>query len=64
MCHEPHDRPSAAALGEQIQQLQARRGVAVDEMALRAGADRPEPRAAGAAGARRTLGNLPMELSR
>src|SRR5271169_2240712 len=63
MCREPHDRPSAAALGEQIQQLQARRGFLVDEMALRAEADRPEPRPAAVAGARRTLGNLPMELT-
>src|SRR5271156_1444149 len=63
MCREPHDRPSAAALGEEIQQLQARRGFLVDEMALRAEADRPGPRAAGAAGARRTLGNLPAEVT-
>src|SRR5271156_6278852 len=63
MCREPHDRPSAAALGEQIQQLQARRGFPVDEMALRAGADRPEPRPAAVAGARRTLGNLPAEVT-
>jgi predicted ATPase/DNA-binding CsgD family transcriptional regulator len=63
MCREPHDRQSAAALGEQIQQLQARRGVPVDEMALRAEADRPEPRAAAVAAARRTLGNLPAEVT-
>jgi len=63
MCREPHDRPSAAALGEEIQQLQARRGFLVDEMALRAEADRPEPRAAAIAGARRTLGNLPAEVT-
>jgi predicted ATPase/DNA-binding CsgD family transcriptional regulator len=63
MCREPHDRQSAAALGEEIQQLQARRGVPVDEMALRAEADRPEPRAAAVAAARRTLGNLPAEVT-
>jgi predicted ATPase/DNA-binding CsgD family transcriptional regulator len=63
MCREPHDRQSAAALGEEIQQLQARRGFPVDEMALRAEADRPEPRAAVVAAARRTLGNLPAEVT-
>jgi predicted ATPase/DNA-binding CsgD family transcriptional regulator len=63
MCREPHDRQSAGALGEQIQQLQACRGFPVDEMALRAEADRPEPHAAGAAAARRTLGNLPAEVT-
>src|SRR5271163_1514012 len=63
MCRDPHDRQSAAALGEQNQQMQARRGLPVDEMALRAEADRLQPRAAAAAGARRTLGNLPLELT-
>jgi len=64
MSRDPQDRPSAAEVGEEIQQMQAGRGLPVDEMALRAehGANRPEPPAA-AAGARRTLGNLPLELT-
>ncbi|WP_067904668.1 protein kinase domain-containing protein [Nocardia vaccinii] len=36
MGRSPEQRPSAAALGEQLQQLQARRGLPVDEMAVRA----------------------------
>jgi serine/threonine-protein kinase PknK len=34
MARNPTDRPSAQELGQQLQQLQARHGVAVDEMAL------------------------------
>src|ERR1700682_844155 len=47
---DPHDRQSAAALGEELQQIQARRGFPVDEMALRAEgeAEHPAPCASGA----------------
>src|SRR6202158_917220 len=67
MSREPHDRQSAAALGEELQQIQARRGFPVDEMALRAEgeAEHPAPCASGAAArARRTVGDLPLELTR
>jgi predicted ATPase len=65
MAREPHDRPSAAALGAEIQQLQTRSGFPVDEMAQRAEpeANRPEGRPSVTAGSRRTLGNLPLELT-
>jgi len=65
MSRDPQDRQSAAALGEELQQIQARRGLPVDEMALRAVArsDQPEARAAPAANVRRPIGNLPLELT-
>lgn len=34
MSHDPHDRPSAQELGEELRLLQSRHGLAVDEMAL------------------------------
>jgi predicted ATPase len=64
MSRDPADRPSAASLGEEIQRLQRRHGFAVDEMSLR-----PEPQAGRAEarvvapGARRLIGNLPLELT-
>ncbi|MGW4534471.1 protein kinase domain-containing protein [Nocardia sp. NPDC004340] len=44
MAHAPGERPSVEALGEQLQALQAGRGLPVDEMAMRAeaGAERQE----------------------
>ncbi|GAA4472004.1 hypothetical protein GCM10023094_03590 [Rhodococcus olei] len=36
MARTPQERPAATALGEQLQQLQARSGLPVDEMAVRA----------------------------
>jgi non-specific serine/threonine protein kinase len=64
MSHDPDDRPSAASLGEEIQRLQRRHGFTVDEMALRPEpeAGRPEAQVV-APGARRSLGNLPLELT-
>lgn len=38
MARTPEQRPSAATLGEQLQQLQAGRGLPIDEMAVRADA--------------------------
>ncbi|MFF0501925.1 protein kinase [Nocardia aobensis] len=43
MDRHPEQRPSAAALGEQLQQLQAGRGLPVDEMAVRPQADNGQP---------------------
>jgi serine/threonine-protein kinase PknK len=65
MARDPQHRPSALALGEELQQVQARHGFAVDEMALQgeAGAERPSQRATGSAGSYRTLSNLPVELT-
>jgi predicted ATPase len=64
MSRDPNDRPSAASLGEEIQRLQRRHGFTVDEMLLRPEpeAGRPESRVV-ASGARRPLGNLPLELT-
>jgi non-specific serine/threonine protein kinase len=64
MSPDPNDRPSAASLGEEIQRLQRRHGFTVDEMLLHPEpeAGRPEARVV-AAGARRPLGNLPLELT-
>jgi predicted ATPase len=54
-------RPSAVALGEEIRRLQARHGFPLDEMALHAeGSGR---RGTPTAGARRTVGNIPLELT-
>ncbi|MFE3757971.1 protein kinase [Nocardia tengchongensis] len=77
MARIPEERLSAAALGEQLQRLQTRRGFPVDEMALRAESDAQEhvggtaplvrltagrpPSSAGASAGRK--GNLPVELS-
>jgi non-specific serine/threonine protein kinase len=64
MSPEPNDRPSAASLGEEFQRLQRRHGFTVDEMLLRPEPEvgRPEARVV-ATGARRPLGNLPLELT-
>jgi len=60
----PADRPSAASLGEEIQRIQRRHGYTVDELALPPDPEtgREEPRVV-AAGARRPVGNLPLELT-
>jgi hypothetical protein len=65
MSRSPHDRPSAVEVGQEIQQLQARHGFPVDEMALRAEAapDQRAGRAIALPGYRRTLTNLPAELT-
>lgn len=64
MSRDPGDRPSATSLGEELQRLQRRHGFTVDEMLLQPTpeADRPQARVV-AAGARRSLGNLPLELT-
>ncbi|GAF43577.1 protein kinase domain-containing protein [Rhodococcus wratislaviensis] len=79
MSRDPRERPTAAALGEALQDIQSRRGVPVDEMALRAepgaGGDEgdPVPLTPERPGTRRPLpntssprgvtGNLPLELT-
>lgn len=65
MARDPHDRPSAGALGEELQRVQARHGFPVVEMALQgeAGTDRPPQRESASVGSHRTLSNLPMELT-
>jgi predicted ATPase len=65
MSRDPNDRPTALALGAELQQVQLVRGLPVDEMVRRGGAQshQPEPRAASAASVRRTIGNLPLELT-
>lgn len=64
MSRAPADRPSAASLGEEIQRIQRRHGYTVDELALPPDPEtgREEPRVV-AAGARRPVGNLPLELT-
>jgi non-specific serine/threonine protein kinase len=64
MSRDPHDRPSPLALGEELQQAQARHGFPVDEMATSTEGelDRPMPQAT-ASVARRTLSNIPLELT-
>ncbi len=65
MARDPHDRPSALALGEELQQVQARHCFPVDEMALQGetSTDRPAQRATASVGSHRTLSNLPVELT-
>src|SRR5262249_28335274 len=66
MAREPGDRPTALELGQQLQHLQARHGLAVDEIALY-GADQPhrpgEQVKAPVAGRRPAGGNLPAQVS-
>ncbi len=64
MSRDPHGRPSAIGLGEELQRAQSRHGFAVDDMALLGGEqpDRPA-RTAGQVAVRRARGNLPLELT-
>jgi serine/threonine-protein kinase PknK len=65
MARDPHDRPSALALGERLQQVQAHHGFPAAEMALQgeAGTDSPAQQVSAAVGSHRTLSHLPMELT-
>jgi predicted ATPase len=65
MTRDPHDRPSVVELCAQIQGVQARHGLPVDEMALRSErhADQPARQATTHGGTGRTLGNIPLELT-
>jgi non-specific serine/threonine protein kinase len=65
MSRDPRDRPSPLVLGEEIQQAQTRHGFPQDEMATDTGGklDRPVRQATAAGGARRTLSNIPLELT-
>jgi non-specific serine/threonine protein kinase len=65
MSRDPEDRPSPLALGEKLQQIQSRQGFPVDEMATRTEGelDRPVRQATASVGARRTLSNIPLELT-
>ncbi|GAF48217.1 protein kinase domain-containing protein [Rhodococcus wratislaviensis] len=71
MAGRPEDRPpSAAAFGEELRDVQHRRGLIADDMALNSpdDADTQEPQALShsrnpANSSRRTRGNLPLELS-
>jgi predicted ATPase len=65
MARDPHDRPSVVELCAQIQGVQARHGLPVDEMALRSErhADQPARQATTHGGTGRTLGNIPLELT-
>lgn len=62
MSRDPRDRPSVVALGEELQKLQSKHGVAVDDMALRVGVEPARPQVAAPA-APRQIGNLPLELT-
>jgi predicted ATPase len=62
MSRDPQDRPSTVALGEELQKLQSKHGVPVDDMALRPGAKSLPPQTSAPA-ARRPIGNLPAELT-
>ena len=59
MARDPQVRPSAAALGEELQRLQSRRGLPVDDMAMRTKGQSAVARAPGV----RRPGNLPLELT-
>ena len=73
MSRDPAERPTAAALGEDLREIQSRRGSPVDEMALRPerGAVEPVPLTAGGTGVGLPTGhpspagpgNLPVELT-
>ncbi|MGM5068843.1 protein kinase domain-containing protein [Rhodococcus qingshengii] len=72
MSRDPRDRPSTSVLGENLRELQVRRGLSVDEMALRAepGADPRDPQPPStrwhppaSPAVRRADRNLPLELT-
>ena len=66
MSREPADRPSAIALGEELQRMQSAHGFSVDEMALRTDEHIPAAQRDDAkqpARARRARGSLPLELT-
>jgi non-specific serine/threonine protein kinase len=59
MARDPQDRPSASAMGEELQRIQSQRGLPVDDMAMRTGGQVAAPKVPGA----RRPGNLPLELT-
>jgi predicted ATPase len=63
MSRDPVDRPSAVALGEQLQRLQAAHGFSVDDMALHSGVPGGLGADAEPVRARRAHGGLPAELT-
>ncbi|MET8878085.1 LuxR C-terminal-related transcriptional regulator [Nocardia sp. NPDC004604] len=64
MSREPRDRPTAAALGEQLRQVERNHGFAVDEMALQTEMGAERASAATSVPAPETgVGNLPLELT-
>nr|WP_102145157.1 protein kinase [Mycobacterium sp. QGD 101] len=65
MSRDPQDRPSPLELGEQLRRLQSRHGFPVDEMATRTETEpeHPQRRATASVRARRTLSNIPLELT-
>ncbi|MFC9557934.1 protein kinase [Rhodococcus sp. NPDC056960] len=72
MARDPHERPSAAALGDELRRVQVHQGFPIDDMAMRVepGAERREPRpvsrgwsTAPPPAARGARGNLPLELT-
>ncbi|WP_040685947.1 protein kinase domain-containing protein [Nocardia vinacea] len=71
MSRDRHERPSAAALGETLRQLQQRHGFSMDEMALQSEPDLEHPdqkppmraRRKPTAATRDHSGNLPLELT-
>ncbi|EHB56220.1 serine/threonine protein kinase [Mycolicibacterium rhodesiae JS60] len=65
MARDPRDRPSVVELCTEIQRVQRRHGLPVDEMALRSEPQAEQPARQGAKSGRtgRTLGNMPLELT-
>jgi predicted ATPase len=61
MARDPADRPSAAALGDDLRRVQEGQGLPVDDMAMRAGVRRDRPEARGPV--RRPAGSLPLDLT-
>ena len=65
MARDPQGRLSALALGEQLRELQERHGFPVEELALegRDELDQPARHPIASLGYRRTLSNIPLELT-
>jgi predicted ATPase len=65
MCRDRDSRPSPLELGDELARVQANHGFPVDQMAFCAAKQDGQParRAAVTAGAYRTLGNLPQDLT-
>jgi serine/threonine-protein kinase PknK len=65
MARDPEDRPSALALGDALRQLQENYGIPVDEIPLQGEPELDQPGRGPVASSRlrRTLSNLPLELT-
>ncbi len=63
MSHEPRERPSTVALGEELQRIQLLHGLPVDQMALTGSEAERQASSVTPGKSPRQLGNLPLDLT-